>query len=67
METRRFKGPLLRSTAVRALTYQSANDVRVETVADPILEAADAIILRMAATAICGSDLHLYRGSSRHE
>ncbi|STU86436.1 zinc-type alcohol dehydrogenase-like protein ybdR [Klebsiella pneumoniae subsp. ozaenae] len=27
-----------------------------------LLEAADDIILRVTATAICGSDLHLYRG-----
>lgn len=47
---------------MRALTYHGAHDVRVETVADPILEAADDIILRVTATAICGSDLHLYRG-----
>lgn len=47
---------------MQALTYQSAHDVRVETVPDPVLEAADDIILRVTATAICGSDLHLYRG-----
>jgi threonine dehydrogenase-like Zn-dependent dehydrogenase len=29
---------------------------------DPGLEAPDDIILRVTATAICGSDLHLYRG-----
>jgi len=47
---------------MRALTFQGSKDVRVETVPDPILEAADDIILRVTATAICGSDLHLYRG-----
>ena len=47
---------------MRALTYHGAHDVRVETVPDPILEAPDDIILRVTATAICGSDLHLYRG-----
>ena len=47
---------------MRAMTYQGAHDVRVETVPDPILEAPDDIILRVTATAICGSDLHLYRG-----
>jgi len=29
---------------------------------DPSIEAGDDIILRVTATAICGSDLHLYRG-----
>jgi len=47
---------------MRALTYHGANDVRVDTVDDPALEQADDIILRVTATAICGSDLHLYRG-----
>ena len=47
---------------MRALTYQGAKDVRVETVPDPALVAADDIILRVTATAICGSDLHIYRG-----
>lgn len=47
---------------MRALTYHSAHDVQVDTVPDPILHEPDDIILRITATAICGSDLHLYRG-----
>lgn len=47
---------------MRALTYHGSHDVRVETVPDPVLQAPDDIILRVTATAICGSDLHLYRG-----
>jgi len=47
---------------MRAMTYHGAHDVKVETVPDPTIEAADDIILRVTATAICGSDLHLYRG-----
>src|ERR1700712_4659581 len=47
---------------MKALTYHGAKDVRVETVADPVLVNADDIILRVTATAICGSDLHIYRG-----
>jgi threonine dehydrogenase-like Zn-dependent dehydrogenase len=45
-----------------ALTYHGAHDVRVETVPDPVLAAEDDILLRVTATAICGSDLHIYRG-----
>lgn len=45
-----------------ALTYHGSKDVRVDTHPDPIIQAADDIILRVTATAICGSDLHLYRG-----
>jgi len=45
-----------------ALTYHGAHDVRVETVPDPVLAADDDLLLRVTATAICGSDLHIYRG-----
>jgi len=48
--------------AMKALTYQGPNDVRVETVPDPVLVEPDDIVLRVTATAICGSDLHLFRG-----
>lgn len=45
---------------MRALTWQGKHDVRVETVPDPrIVNPRDAII-QVTATAICGSDLHLY-------
>ena len=47
---------------MQALTYHGAKDVRVETVPDPVLRETDDILLRITATAICGSDLHLYRG-----
>jgi len=47
---------------MRALTYHGAHSVSVDNVPDPSIEQADDIILRVTATAICGSDLHLYRG-----
>lgn len=47
---------------MKALTYQGAKKVRVETVPDPVLQQPDDILLRVTATAICGSDLHIYRG-----
>ncbi|MBK5009897.1 glutathione-dependent formaldehyde dehydrogenase [Pseudomonas sp. S60] len=47
---------------MRALTFHGAQDVRVDTVPDPSLQADDDVILRVTATAICGSDLHLYHG-----
>ncbi|SEK82031.1 zinc-dependent alcohol dehydrogenase [Nitrosovibrio tenuis] len=47
---------------MHALTYHGSYDVRVETVPDPVLQEPDDIILKITATAICGSDLHLYRG-----
>lgn len=47
---------------MHALTYHGSYDVRVDTVPDPILQEPDDIILKITATAVCGSDLHLYRG-----
>lgn len=47
---------------MKALCWYGSKDVRVEDVADPkILNPRDAIV-RITATAICGSDLHLYDG-----
>jgi threonine dehydrogenase-like Zn-dependent dehydrogenase len=47
---------------MRALTYHGSHDVKVDQVPDPILQDADDVILKVTATAICGSDLHMYRG-----
>lgn len=47
---------------MKAVRYYGTNDIRVEHVHDPqILNGRDAII-RVTATAICGSDLHIYGG-----
>lgn len=46
---------------MRAVVFHSAFDVRVDDVPDPTLDAAEDILLRVTATAICGCDLYLYR------
>ena len=47
---------------MRAVCWNGKTDMRVETVPDPeILNPRDAIV-KITATAICGSDLHLYDG-----
>ena len=50
-------------TRLKAVTYQGAKDVQVKEVPDPKIEKPDDIIVRITSTAICGSDLHIYRGS----
>src|SRR4051812_18001998 len=45
---------------MRALTWQGKRSVRVEHVADPVIQDATDAIVRITSTAICGSDLHLY-------
>lgn len=47
---------------MKALTWNGAYDVRMENVPDPTIVDPGDILLRITATAICGSDLHLYRG-----
>ena len=47
---------------MKALRWNGSYDVRVEDVPDPTLVEDTDILLRVTATAICGSDLHLYRG-----
>lgn len=47
---------------MKALCWHGKEDVRMETVPDPtLIDPRDAIV-KVTATAICGSDLHLYDG-----
>lgn len=48
---------------MKAVTYQGAQDVQVKDVPDAKIEKLDDILVRITTTAICGSDLHIYRGS----
>ena len=48
---------------MKALCWQGKKDIRYETVPDPRIEAPSDAILKVTATAICGSDLHLFNGS----
>lgn len=48
---------------MKAVVYHGARDVRVETVPDPKIKDQNDVILRITKSAICGSDLHFYRGS----
>ena len=47
---------------MKALVWHGKEDVRFDTVPDPKIEQPSDIIVRITATAICGSDLHLYDG-----
>jgi len=48
---------------MRAVTYQGIKDIQVKNVEDPVLKKKDDIIVRITSTAICGSDLHIYKGA----
>jgi len=47
---------------MKALCWHGHGDVRIDTVADPQLEKPTDVIIRVTATGICGSDLHLLDG-----
>jgi 2-desacetyl-2-hydroxyethyl bacteriochlorophyllide A dehydrogenase len=47
---------------MRAVTFQAPGEVQLDEVAEPELLAADDAIVRVDASGICGSDLHIYHG-----
>ncbi len=47
---------------MRAITFQDVEQLALETVADPALEAPTDVILEIEVAGICGSDLHPYYG-----
>jgi threonine dehydrogenase-like Zn-dependent dehydrogenase len=47
---------------MKALVWHGKYDVRCDTVPDPKIEDPRDAIVKVTATAICGSDLHLYDG-----
>lgn len=47
---------------MRALVFHKPKDVRVETVAEPVIEHPRDSIISVTSTAICGSDLHIFNG-----
>lgn len=47
---------------VRAVTFQAPGEVRVDEKPEPEIGAPDEAIVRVEATGICGSDLHIYHG-----
>ncbi len=47
---------------MRAVTFQAPGEVQIDEVAEPELLAADDAIVRVEASGICGSDLHIYHG-----
>jgi len=47
---------------MRAVCWHGKHDVRVDTVPDPQIVSRGDVIVKVALTSICGSDLHLYDG-----
>ncbi len=47
---------------MRAVTFQAPGEVRIDEKPDPELEGAGDAIVRVDASGVCGSDLHIYHG-----
>jgi len=47
---------------MKSLVYHGPMDVRIDDKPKPMIQDKEDIILKVTATAICGSDLHLYHG-----
>ena len=52
---------------MRAVTFQAPGEVRVEDVPDPELAEPTDAIVRIEASGVCGSDLHIYHGRVKIE
>lgn len=48
---------------MKAVVFHDIGDIRLEDVPEPRLEQASDAIVRLTASAICGTDLHFIRGS----
>ncbi|MCP9487117.1 MAG: alcohol dehydrogenase catalytic domain-containing protein [Gaiellaceae bacterium MAG52_C11] len=46
---------------MRAVVWHGTEDVRVDEVPDPTIQHPTDAVVRITSTAICGSDLHLYK------
>jgi alcohol dehydrogenase len=49
---------------VKAVVYEDVNRIRVGVVPDPVIEDPRDAVIRVTATAICGSDLHFVHGKA---
>jgi threonine dehydrogenase-like Zn-dependent dehydrogenase len=48
---------------MRAVVFHGVGDIRVDDVPDPTIQEPNDAVVRLTATAICGTDLHFVRGT----
>jgi threonine dehydrogenase-like Zn-dependent dehydrogenase len=48
---------------MKAVVFHGVGDIRIDDVAEPEIEAATDALIEVRASAICGTDLHLVRGT----
>lgn len=49
--------------AMKAAVFHGVGDIRVDNVPEPQIQATTDVIIRITASAICGTDLHMVRGT----
>lgn len=52
---------------MKAIVYNGPRDVSVQNVPDAKIEKPTDVLVRVTATNICGSDLHMYEGRTSFE
>src|SRR5438270_10456363 len=48
---------------MKAVVFHAVGDIRLENVAEPRIQAPTDAVVRLTASAICGTDLHMVRGT----
>jgi threonine dehydrogenase-like Zn-dependent dehydrogenase len=48
---------------MKAVVFHGIGDIRLDNVSEPAIEAPSDAIIRLTASAICGTDLHMIRGT----
>ncbi|PMS35831.1 threonine dehydrogenase-like Zn-dependent dehydrogenase [Trinickia symbiotica] len=48
---------------MKAVVFHGLGDIRLDTVPDPTIEAPTDAVVRITSSAICGTDLHMVRGT----
>ena len=48
---------------MKAVVFHGVGDIRLDTVADPRIEQPTDAVVRLTSSAICGTDLHMVRGT----
>ena len=65
LETRSKTSVEWREATIKAVVFHSIGDIRLDEVADPQIEQPTDAIVRLTASAICGTDFHIVRGTMR--
>lgn len=52
---------------MKAVVWHDIGDIRLEDVPEPKIQQPTDAIIRLTASAICGTDLHMVHGNVRHE